>query len=261
MNTQRITITPEWAKRVIDTQNTKNRPVNIHHVKRLAKSMTDGSWIENGDTICFSGDTLVDGQHRLHAVIRSGASIKSLVVYGLGADAFETKDIGKRRSHADALSARGEKNTTRLSAALVLIGNYMSGNSELSIQYANSEILDLLDQFPGVRDSITLLQKRSPLLIPSIMDACFYLFSQKDTNLALQFVEKVITGSNLTDGCPWLALRERLLKNSLSKSKLPKEHVFALCIKAWNAARFNKPVKCLRWRDEGERSESFPVIL
>lgn len=261
MNTQQITITPEWAKRVIETQNTKNRTINSLHVNRLAKAMKDGVWIENGDTICFSGDTLVDGQHRLHAVVKSGIPIKCIVVYGLPAEAFETKDIGKRRSHSDTLSACGQKNTNRLSAALILIGKYMSGWSELNIRYTNQEILGLLDEYPDLPDSISSQIKRSPIMFPSVMDACYYLFSKKDRELADQFIDKVVSGSGLSDGSPWLALRERLMKNSLSKSKLPKEHIFALCIKSWNAARMNRPVKHLNWRTEGERSESFPVIL
>lgn len=261
MNTQHITITPEWAKRVIETQNTKNRAINQLHVKRLAKAMTDGVWIENGDTICFSGDTLVDGQHRLHAVVKSDIPIKCLVVYGLRAEAFETKDIGKRRSHSDTLSSIGQKNANRLGAALTLIGKYMSGNAELNVTYTNQEILGLLDQYPDLPESISSTLKRSPILIPSVMDVCFYLFKKKDPKLADEFMEKVVSGASLNEGSPWLTLRELLMKNSLSRSKFPKEHVFALCIKAWNAARHNRPVKVLYWRSEGQSAESFPVIL
>lgn len=56
-------------------------------------------------------------------------------------------------------------------------------------------------------------------------------------------------------------LRERLSENLGSKGKLPTHYILALCIKAWNHFRKNRPVKCLKYTDKGDTPEEFPVAL
>ena len=64
------TITPaqaaEWLK-----GNTVNRRLVLHHVERLASEMLAGEWRITGDCIKLNGDRLLDGQHRLQAIVQS----------------------------------------------------------------------------------------------------------------------------------------------------------------------------------------------
>lgn len=219
-----------------------------------------GRWKVNGDTICLNGDRLLDGQHRLAAVVASGVTIQSFVIDGLPSDVFNTKDVGKRRSGGDTLGIIGEKNCYRMAAALAVIEKYMTGRADATVRYSNTEITDMIQKYPGIREAINASHNTNGLLPASLLDACYYLFSRKDQSLADEFVDKIVRGTNLEEGTPWYALRERLMKNSMSKSKLPKHYLMALCIKAWNSARSGTPVRCLRWREEGEKSEQFPVI-
>jgi hypothetical protein len=64
----------------------------------------------------------------------------------------------------------------------------------------------------------------------------------------------------LEEESPWYILRERLVANSLSKAKLTKPYMMALCIKAWNIARRGGKAKLVRWREKGDSAEPFPVI-
>jgi len=129
MNVKLTTVTPEWAEETLK-KNIGNRPLNVQHVDKLAKEMTNGRWKVNGDTICLNGSRVIDGQHRLHAVVQSGITIETLVVEGLSSDVFDTKDVGKRRSAGDTLGVAGEKNACRLAAALILIDKYFTGRVE-----------------------------------------------------------------------------------------------------------------------------------
>ena len=214
----------------------------------------------NGDTICLNGNRLIDGQHRLSAVVMSGVSIQSFVVEGLTDDVFDTKDIGKRRSHAETLATKGEKNTSRLAAALMLVDKYITGRSDKQVCYTNMEIQELLEKYPGVRESAAANYRARGLAYLSVIDACHYLFSQKDPDLANEFVDKVMRGTGLEEGSPWYALRERLVSNSLLKSKMPRPDMMALCIKAWNATRAGTQIRVLRWNDRGQFAEAFPII-
>lgn len=234
--------------------------MNRLHVESLAKEMKCGRWKVNGDTICLNGSRLIDGQHRLAAVVASGVTIQSFVIEGLPSDVFDTKDVGKRRSGGDTLGVRGEQNAYRLAATLILIDKYMTGRADKSVAYSNTEIEELLEKYPEARESLQTSHSTKGLIAASVLDACHYLFSRKDSVLADEFVEKVLRGTGLEEGTPWYVLRERLMKNSISKAKLSKPYVMALCIKAWNHARAGTKVRFLRWREEGEKVEPFPVV-
>jgi hypothetical protein len=260
MNAELKTITPEWAKKILNEKNTGNRAMSRLHVDTLAKEISKGRWKVNGDTICLNGNRLIDGQHRLAAVVQSGISIQSFVIEGLPSDVFDTKDIGKRRSPGDTLGVRGEQNACRLAAALVMIDKYMTGRVDKAASYSNTEIKELLEKYPEARNSLqTTEAAKKGLLTPSVLDSCHYLFSRKNLQLADEFVQKVTRGTGMQEGDPWYVLRERLVKNSQAKAKLQKPYLMALCIKSWNFARAGKTVRCLRYREEGA-SEAFPVI-
>jgi hypothetical protein len=74
------------------------------------------------------------------------------------------------------------------------------------------------------------------------------------------FVQKVLKGVGMEDGDPWYALRERMLINSISNTKLSKALMMALCIKAWNAARQGKRITKLQLNLVDGKMSAFPVI-
>ena len=105
-------ITPQKA-RVMLKNNPSNRKVNDRHVTKLATSMRAGDWKDNGQSIVFSQQgALMDGQHRLHAIIESETPIKMLVVEGADNDAVLTIDSGKARNLADSFEIYGHSYST-----------------------------------------------------------------------------------------------------------------------------------------------------
>lgn len=255
-------ITPDVAKRML-ALNISNRPLNELHVAHLAREMKLGRWKINGDTICLNGSRLIDGQHRLAAVIQSGCTIQSLVVYGVAADVFDTKDTGRRRSPADTLAVRGEINTNLLAASLAIVDRYMTGRMTRKTLFTNIEMEELLEKYGGIRDVINQNKHRAHrtrLLPGSLLAACHYLLRRLDEEQADEFIKDLVTGQNLQEGDGVYLLRERLMNNVLSKAKLPKEYIMALIIKAWNSRRTGKPLRNLRFRTEGH-AEEFPIAI
>lgn len=85
MDLKEITLTPEIAQDMLN-YNTCNRPMSRNTVAKYARMMKQGEWYLSHQAIAFADDEngkqiLVDGQHRLAAVIQSGASIKTTVIY------------------------------------------------------------------------------------------------------------------------------------------------------------------------------------
>ena len=260
MKAELRTITPEIASEMLEC-NTRNRPLTEPHVASLVKEMKGGRWKINGDMIRISVDGMIlDGQHRLTAVVRSGMTIQSWVIDGLPNDVFDTIDVGKRRSSGDTLVCRGEQNAHRLSAALIMIDKYMTGRVEKTVKYSNTEVEGLLAKYPDVRLSLMTSTNGKGLLLPSVLDACHYLFSKKDPALTEVFMEKIFKGVGLEEGDPFYVLRERLLVNSHSNAKLPKAFVMCLCIKAWNNARQGNKISKLQLNLVDGKMGVFPVV-
>ena len=108
----------------------RNRTVKPQHVRTLLRQIGDGDWCLNGAPILFTGDgQLVDGQHRLTAVVKSGNEIVSLVVVGISYEtALTTTDSGMSRSVTDRLTMEGQKSASILAAAANLFWMYRSGD-------------------------------------------------------------------------------------------------------------------------------------
>lgn len=255
------TITPEIAKELL-SRNSGNRSINDVHVNRLAKQMSNNQFDLNGDAIRITDDgSLIDGQHRLSACVKSGVSFQSLIVRGLPKKAFLTIDQGKHRSHGDTLSALGEKNGKDISSALKIIERYFTAGLPVGRKnFTNSDMVDLLDKYPDVRSCLGGVTHPKGLFPRSIAIACNYLFRIRDEELASRFFDELISGTRLDEGSPVYILRERLMRNAMSKAKLKPEYIMALMIKAWNALRSGREIKSLRFRENGDGAESFPIV-
>lgn len=97
-------IGPERAKELLG-KNDMNRTVRRRHVAYLADEMAAGRWKTTTHALGVMADgTLLDGQHRLLAVVASGAEIETWVAYGVEPDVQEVLDNNAPRSVADQLS-------------------------------------------------------------------------------------------------------------------------------------------------------------
>ncbi|MEQ8628084.1 hypothetical protein [Ekhidna sp.] len=100
-------ITPEYAKELLK-KNSANRPLSMRNIDFLCREITDGKWMLSHQGICISKEgNLIDGQHRLHAVIKSGIPIEVMVVSEADSDLFKVVDVGKKRNSGDILAIEG----------------------------------------------------------------------------------------------------------------------------------------------------------
>ncbi|MFY7926737.1 MAG: hypothetical protein ACOVN5_13075 [Aquidulcibacter sp.] len=96
------TITPNLAAVLLET-NTTNRKLRKSVVSKYADEMRNGDWLLTPEPIVIADtDRLLNGQHRLNAVIQYGGNVKMFVVRGVSEKAFSALDRGFSRSFADA---------------------------------------------------------------------------------------------------------------------------------------------------------------
>lgn len=97
----KVIITPAVALDML-RYNTKNRGLRKTQVEYLATCMKEGSWIDfHPQTMSFSKTRLLDGAHRLNAVVKSGVTIRSICCFGCPDKSFKSIDTNVPRSYAD----------------------------------------------------------------------------------------------------------------------------------------------------------------
>lgn len=257
------TITPERAEALLGG-NKLNRRVSGSVIGKYARDMAAGRWHLNGQTIKLSkSGKLLDGQHRLEAAKKAKRSFQAIVVEGLSEDSFSTLDIGHRRSVSDILRERGETHTIILASSLRwlwMIRNelVLAANSSPT----NGELLLLLDENPGMRDSLRHVFAIRDIMGNGIAGALHYTFASLDPTTADEFFLRLMDGVRLSETSPIYHLRERLLRTrSARRVRLAEAERVALTIKAWNAFRQDRPMRLLAWRNRGAMRETLPAPI
>lgn len=258
-------VTPELAAEWL-TRNTHNRNIRKRAVDTWASAMTAGQWVLNGESIKFDPEgVLVDGQHRLAAVVQSGITIESVVAWNVHMQSQITVDVGTRRSIADHLSWRGEANATGLGAALGILwrfkrGDGFSGTAKTSTTATYLDLFELLDQNPHIRDSVRVAHRlNGALRLPSgAMAALHHILWESAPEEADLFFDLLTTGAGLSSSDPIYILRRAFERDQRETRKMPVRYRLALTIKTWNSWINGESRKSIGWRASGPQAEPFP---
>lgn len=90
-------ITPAIAADYLK-RNRKNRPINKSHVERLKRDIETGRWVPSPQPIVFDIDgDLIDGQHRLTAIVEGGIAVWATVCEGAARESIRSIDMGQTR--------------------------------------------------------------------------------------------------------------------------------------------------------------------
>lgn len=263
-----VRIHPDAARALLEL-NTTNRVIMSRHVETLARVLREGGWqlINNGIAISDKGD-LVDGQHRLTAVVLANVAAEFWLHTGQDVETRAVIDVGKKRSLADLLTMAGygrSRNTE--AAALSLLYRYDTDDLFLatggSIGAPNDVLIDYVqqsinfDQLSRCVGEAHAVQHNTPQFNRSALAALLYLAYSRDVFIAAAFVERLRTGADLRNGDPELTLRNTVarLERSSNRSYRNTWH-FCLYAKAWNARRKNKSIHILRFLD----TENVPEV-
>lgn len=98
-------ITPAFAKAILGN-NFGNRDVRPSHVKSLAQAIKKGAWklSPQGVVIHKPSGRLLDGQHRLHAVVEANMDVPMFIIYTEDEEVFRVLDQGVKRTMSDIFS-------------------------------------------------------------------------------------------------------------------------------------------------------------
>jgi hypothetical protein len=243
-----VYITPQVAKNYL-SYNTQNRKESLRNVMFLVEQMKKGLFLENGESIVFDNNNkLLDGQHRLMAIAKSGLSFHIPVVRGAMKNAMATYDTGKNRSSIDILGLNGFKNASTLSSLSKLIYKYETKGSKAAHINAynrtetltNQQILDFCkennDWVQEIIRNISNIYNKPTTKFLGVANLSFIAYTiggKNPSSMVYDFI-KNIYGITREEGTATSYLYSKLYNSKINKEPLSFYWILGMSIKAWN---------------------------
>lgn len=240
--------TPEMAKNAL-RGNTINRKLSKRDVERYIKDMKQGRWTLNGESVKLDHTgRLLDGQHRMHALIGSGTSQQIVTVRNLPSEdsTFATIDCGRKRTSGSVLQLSKVKNSNAVAAAIAFYRFLLTGEDKLTSQevvevYKNhSELFDEGVRLGGAVKNLV----RTPVYASFLAEAM-----STDGGKAIQFHEQFSTGVGLDSDSAILALRNYFINQTYRKAasnpalRLAQFNACRLAFQCWKNGKKRKLIQ------------------
>lgn len=216
--TQWMDIDPGTAANWLQN-NFGNRKLSEDVIKAYARDMANGDWASTHQGIGFNDrDELIDGQHRLHAVIRSGKTIRMMVTFGLPSiidgrqsTTMDAVDRGRPRSVADQLKIQ---HGLKHGSAIAMITASIAGlcQNERTRRLSVGQTLDIYRAFKPAVDWVIEFRSTEPgLKAKGVLAACAFAVAA-DVSLKAR-CHSIFTGAFEAQATPLRLLRAFLVSD------------------------------------------------
>lgn len=230
-----------------------NRPISETVVARYVADMADSLWINNGQPIVFSdAGELLDGQHRLSAIIKYGQPVSMMVVRGVPRQAFVTMDSGKPRKLPDVLGIEGYKYRFNLAACSRLCFNYIAGVAQ-SYTTSRGVLERFIKQHPYMAEMVDRVSSGSHKFPKTPLAAVLFLGndSRRHDKAVNDFLQGIFFGENLWRGDARHTFREWhqhvvVADKHHSRSDAASLAMFGAIGRAWSAFASGRELMTIR---------------
>lgn len=241
-----VKVTPKMAADWIG-KNARNRNARTSLVNLYARDMAAKNWQFTGEAIKFDLDgNLLDGQHRLLAIVKAGTTVPMLVIKDLATESQTVMDSGAKRTAADSLSLTGHKNASIIAAAarlsLAIAGRAPGGT------VSHAEIADWVDSNPDISSAAAFASTNhgSLDLRPAVVALSFLTLSRIDGPACAAFFEALVNQATDGRGDPRSTLLRRLAAARRNGESLNSPAQFQFVVRAWNAWRRGENLHVLK---------------
>jgi hypothetical protein len=249
------------AAKYLERVTANQRSTSKVAVGRMARAMSRGEWRLTHQGIAFDVEgLLVDGAHRLNAIIESGVTVEMVVWEGVDPRIFDLIDVGRRRSPGDIVTIAGYKNAKSVAAGARLLLAYRripdkTWNGPPINDFTAEELLAEIATHPTIEErAADAVNLRHNVRIPTAAStAALTLFFEVDPEKRVygEFLDRLSMGANLTIGDPLLLCRNWFVNKTLP-TQTNRQHSFVILVKAWNAYVTGARPGRLQWRGTSE---------
>lgn len=237
MNTQVITITPILAASILQKANTENpRTIRRKVVSEYAADMKAGFWQTTHQGIAVTGpsinnpETLVDGQHRLAAIVQSKTTIRMLVTFN--SPQYKKIDFGLKRQ----LSLVTGIDKQDLAVANTIISSITGNNAMPSQKQLLCEQFPRLGHLQGKVAHVSFITRAA-------IQAAFIVSEYDGTNEA-ELWYKQLVNNDVAMPTALRTLRSKLERDykSLYGGMMKRSPAYAIALRAISAAKEGKNI-------------------
>lgn len=258
-------ITPAIAEKYLQA-NVLNRNIKKPIVELYAREMSNGRWKEDtAETIKISKTGIIlDGQHRLLAVIKSNTNIWFYVATNLDDNVFDVLDTGSKRNSTDAFKISGVPNNCAV-PSMISMFNFLRTGKKCGIQVNDKSTNNMLlsQYYEDVQfwnyvanRSIAWYSSFAKILPTSLIGGIFARILKLNEQKAKTFMEQLCTGYGINNNTIVL-LRNRLMQDKVSLRRMNQTTKIALIIKTWNAFLDERSIKTLKFNPDVEEFPTF----
>lgn len=206
-----VQVTPKLAVKLL-ARNVRNRKISEKVVQKYVEEIRAGDWRLTPAGIGFdNGGVLLDGQHRLAAIAKSGLAAPLLITLGLPPASQEKVDRQRRRTLFDALYLSGHA-YSRQEVEVATCLTRMRQQSDSGVVPSDSLVKRTLVKYlDHIREVLKDSDKKKKGLSQASFLSAAVLYHEIDAAKCTQFLEGVRTGEMLTNDHPAMRLRRLLL--------------------------------------------------
>lgn len=166
-------ITPEKAEMWLEGNNS-NRKMRISWVKELVAIIKRGEWKITNDAITFdTKGRLLNGQHRLAAILMSGETVESIIFNNADTDSFSVMDTGKRRSLSDLTGMnRRVSEVVRLAAEYLYGAGLKNATAKQVEPIMNSRIFSVAERLVSCHGTARKVYSSAPVKLAAVISIC-----------------------------------------------------------------------------------------
>lgn len=248
MKLEIVTMTPDQALEIL-ASNTSNRRMRKSVVTRYSRAIKAGQWKLTQQGVAISRDgVLLDGQHRLAAIIEAEIPVPMVVATDCDPSIFSVLDTGATRLASDVLHVNGGTNTVACAAGLknyilfqrhperIWTGGNLILPSHSDIAEIHSERIDEV-AFASSVSSATYTLCRHTNKSALVAFVLLAIDAGYDRRLIESFCNKIGSGAGLGELSPILRLRSALINGVIQcrgrRGNTPQIHI-ACMIKTFN---------------------------
>lgn len=247
------TITPNDALQLLAVSaGQKQRTLDQRRVTLYAQQMKGGQWRVTHQAIAIDADgVLIDGQHRVNAVVKADIPVQMTVARDVDASTFDAIDVGRTRNPGNALAIAGYTNTNVLAAAArhYLVYESLTGTTRTTgpdvralwsthdiVEFAGSRQGDYVLGSLGDATRIAAGVAQNGAKTWLVAGLAMLRTHGVDDQLRHEFTDKLESGLMLPSGSPIHAYRRWLIAGGYASQRSDQRAFVALAcfVKTWN---------------------------
>ena len=237
-------VDPELAIKLLGKNYEKQRNINKNWANDLAREMSDGRWRECGDNqiVIDVNGNLINGQHRMLAVIKSGTTQKFLFQTGVPTDYYDVMDTNRKRSVADAIGGKNRNSKSAIASfgagiqrglriEYCMVGQRVTKTESIEYYNENAQSLEIVsDYFEMFKRSIG---KAAPLGVGAAM-WIYWNISPEIVEYAVEDIRNDVPQDQRVATYKTQCMKEIIREN------FDKERQFAMTIRLFEAIKDDK---------------------